>query len=131
MSRESVLADGREFVEEGFTETVTFFYTEPGEIPEGDINPVDVEIAVHSDVPALVKYPSLNVSPRESAGQMLGVQDITVKVAVASTPGVHEGHFCRVISSTVDPTLVGRKFRVSGWPQSGQVTSHRYPLEEA
>lgn len=29
-----------------------------------------------------------------------------------------------------DPVLVGRRFRVQGFPVAGQVTAHRYPLEE-
>jgi hypothetical protein len=35
-----------------------------------------------------------------------------------------------VLASSVDPSLVGRKFRVAGNAQAGQVTSHRYPVEE-
>lgn len=29
-----------------------------------------------------------------------------------------------------DPVMVGRRFRVQGFPVAGQVTAHRYPLEE-
>lgn len=29
-----------------------------------------------------------------------------------------------------DPVLVGRRFRIQGYPIAGAVTAHRYPLEE-
>jgi len=131
VTRESVLADGREFVAEGFTETFTFFSESLGEIPEGEIEPEVIETVIHADIPGRIKFPSLNVSDREQAGQLVAIQSPEVHVAVGSTPDVEPGHFCRVTASTVDPSLVGpRKFRVSGMPQSGQVTSHRYPVEE-
>ena len=114
-----------------FTETFTFFYVTSGEIPDGEIDPVDVETVVHADIPGLVKFHTVQVSDREAAGQLIGVQQLTVKVAVGSTPNVREDHLCRVTASTVDTSLIGRVFRVSGWPQGGQTTSHRYPVEEA
>lgn len=131
MTRESVLADGRAFVAEGFTETLTFYRVEAGVIPDGQIDPVDVEIIIHADISGQVKFHTVQVSDREQAGQLIGVQQLTVKVAVGSTPNVREGHFCRVTASTADVSLVGRVFRIAGWPQGGQTTSHRYPVEEA
>lgn len=35
-----------------------------------------------------------------------------------------------LITASDDPILVGRKFRVQGYPIAGAVTAHRYPLEE-
>lgn len=123
------LALGRRQAESRFTEAFEFFSVESGVIPDGQIDPVDVETVLYT-VPGRIRFPSLNVSDRESAGQLVGVQDITASVAVGATPGVREGHFCRVVSSSVDATLAGRVLRVSGSPQSGQVSAHRYPLTE-
>lgn len=130
MTRESVLSDGREFVADGFSETFDFFYVTTGVIPDGEIDPVDVETIVHGDIPGLLKSHTIQVSDREAAGQLVGVQQLMVKVGVDSTPDVREGHFCRCTASTVDASLVGRVVRIAGWPQGGQTTSHRYPVEE-
>lgn len=116
--------------ESRMTETFDFYYVTSNVIPDGEIDPQDVETPVHSDIPGRLRFPSLNVSDRESAGQMVGVQDVTVSVAVGATPNVREGHFCRVTASEADVSLVGRVFRVSGSPQAGSVTAHRYPLQE-
>lgn len=35
-----------------------------------------------------------------------------------------------LVTGSGDPILVGRRFRVQGYPVAGQVTAHRYPLEE-
>jgi hypothetical protein len=35
-----------------------------------------------------------------------------------------------LVAASEDPILVGRRFRVQGYPVAGQVTAHRYPLEE-
>lgn len=125
-----VLAASRAYAATRFTEVLEFFSVESGVIPDGQIDPVDVETILYT-VPGRLRFPSLNVSDRESAGQLVGVQDITASVAVGATPGVLEGHFCRVVSSSVDASLAGRVLRVSGSPQAGQVSAHRYPLEEA
>lgn len=131
MSRTTVLSDGRRFVTSGFTETFTFFSEAFGEIPVGGTDPAIVETVIHADVPGRIKFPSMVVSDREAAGQLVAMQSPEVHVAVGSTPNVREGHMCRVTASTVDVSLVGRKFRVAGWPQGGSTTSHRYPVTEA
>lgn len=125
------LAMGRAQAESRFTETVTFFSESLGAIPDGGIDPAVVETVIHADILGRIKFPSLNVSDREAAGQLVAVQSPEVHVAVGAAPNVREGHFARVTASTVDASLVGRKFRITGWPQSGTVTSHRYPVTEA
>lgn len=125
-----VLGMGRAQAAHSFTETLTFFSRTEGVIPDGELDPVVVDTALYTGVAGRVKFPDVQVSEREQAGQLLAVQRITVKVAVGATAAVREGHFVRVTASAVDPSLVGREFRVTGWPQAGQVTSHRYPVEE-
>lgn len=121
---------GRSMAAQRFTETLTFFAETTGAIPEGSIDPAIVETTIHADVAGQVKFPSLQVSDREQAGQLFAAQQIVAKVGVGAAPNVRPDHFVRVTASTVDTSLVGRKFRVTGWPQGGQTTSHRYPLEE-
>jgi hypothetical protein len=79
--------------------------------------------------PALVKYPTLAVSERQIPGVIAAVVDIIVKrpISVAIVP---VGHWFEVTASSSDPSLVGRRFKVKGTPQSGQTTSHRYPVSE-
>ena len=126
-----VLAMGRVQAVARFTETFTFFsesYTPP---PEGEIDPVLVPTNLYVGVLGRVKFPSLTVSERDQAGQLLAVQSSEVHVGVGATPNVLPDHFCRVTASTVDSSLVGRKFRIAGFPASGQTTAHRYPVSEA
>lgn len=125
-----VLGMGRAQNESRFTETLEFFSRVEGVIPDGQIDPVTVETILYSGVPGQVKSPATQVADREQAGQLVAVQQTIVKVAVGATPNVRTDHFCRVTASIVDTSLVGREFRISGWPQSGQVTSHRYPVEQ-
>lgn len=123
------IARSRYRVESRFTETFTFFSEAFGEIPVGATDPEIVETVIHTAVPGRIKFPSLTVSDRESAGQLVAVQSPEVHVAVGSTPDVKPDHFARCTASTVDASLVGRKVRITGWPQSGQTTSHRWPVE--
>lgn len=121
---------GRSMAQARFTETLDFFRLGDGEDENGVPIP-NVEIPVHAGIPGRVKFPSTVVSGRESAGQLVAVQQPRVDVAVGATPDVREGDFCRVTASTVDPGLVGRKVRIAGLPTAGQVTAWRFPATEA
>ena len=78
---------------------------------------------------ALVKYPTLTVSERDIPGSQVAVGDIVVK-RPASAPIAPVGHWFEVTASSIDPSLIGRRYRIKAAPQSGQVTSHRYPVSE-
>jgi len=54
-----------------------------------------------------------------------------LKVPVGAGPEIREGDLVKVTASTADGTLMGRWYRIKAFPQSGQVTAHRYPIEEA
>lgn len=112
------------------TETLEFFTESFGAIPEGQIEPGLVETVVHSNVPGRVKFHTIQVSNQEQAGQLVAVQQVSVIVPVGAAPNARPEQFVRVTASTIDPSLANRKFRVSGMPSSGQVTAHRYPVEE-
>lgn len=120
---------GRSMTAQRFTETLTFFAETVGAIPDGGIEPAVTETTVHAGVSGQVKFQTMQVSDREQSGQLLAAQQVIVSVGVGATPNVRPDHFVRVTASTADPSLVGRKFRVSGWPQSGQTTAHRWPVE--
>lgn len=97
------------------------------------VNPVTLEATetVQADQtgPAQVKYPTLTVSERQTPGVIAAVVDIIVKrpISAAILP---VGHWFEVTASSADPSLVGRRFKVKAPPQSGQTTSHRYPVAE-
>jgi hypothetical protein len=78
---------------------------------------------------ARVKYPTLTVSERNPVGQQVAATDIMVGVPITA-PRIPTGALIVVNASTVDGLLVSREFRVKAAPQGGQVTSHRYPVEE-
>lgn len=123
------VAMGRAFIESTFTETVEFYRVSGTAVDPETLNEVETKVVVYT-VPARVKYASMIVAEKRGAGEVIGSQSVTVSVAVGSTPTVNTDFFCKVTSSTVDTSLIGRVFRVKGFPQAGQVTAHRYPVEE-
>lgn len=119
---------GRRMAVSMMTETVTVG-TESKATNPATGDPVrTVASPVYSGV-AQVKFPSLVVSERDVQGQQVAATSPVLKLPVA-VGSVLTGHVVRVTASSSDPTLVGRWFRVKALPQSGQVTAHRYPLEE-
>jgi hypothetical protein len=126
-----VLGMGRRFSELRMTETVTVgLYTDGTDPVTGDPTRV-LSVTNYSGV-GQIKYPSLSVSESDGAGQQVASADVVLKVPVESAPDVRAGDEVLVSASTADGSLVGRRFRVKAWPQtqSGQVTAHRFPLEE-
>lgn len=126
---QGAVAMGRTFAESTFTESVEFFRVTGTTVDAETLDESETTVVDYS-VQARVKYPSQVVSERKGAGEMVGNQSVSIAVPVGSTPNVSSDHFCIVTASTVDPSLIGRKYRVKGFPQSGQVTAHRYPVEE-
>lgn len=126
----TALTMGRGMAESRNTETLTF-YVSNGISPNPDTL-VDVESRtnLHVGIPGRVKFPTATVSESSAVGQSVASQSVIVSVAVGATPLVRTDHFCIVTGSAVDPGLIGRKFRIQGMPASGQVTAHRYPVEE-
>lgn len=120
---------GRAFAESLFTETVEFYRVTGTSVDPNSLDEVETVVVVYT-VPAQVKYSSLIVSESRGAGEVLGAQSVSISVAVGSTPTVNSDFMCRVTNSTSDTSLIGRKYRVKGFPQSGKVTAHRYPVEE-
>lgn len=108
-------------------ETVTF-YRVTGETTNADLEVVEVRETIVTTI-ARVKYRTLNVHDREQATQLIGSQTPEVHVPFGSAAGVLTDDTARIDASP-DPTLVGRVYRVTGRPQAGQTTTHRFPVEE-
>ena len=83
----------------------------------------------NGDHRARVKFPTLTVSERTPGGQTIAVQDVMLSLPVGFSSAVRIDDIVTVTSSTVDPDLVGRTFRIKGDAQSGQVSAHRFPVE--
>lgn len=77
-----------------------------------------------------IKYPSLAVSERVPASQQAASVSAVLKVPVGSGADIRPGDRVVVTASTSDGSLVGHSYRIAAWPAAGQVTAHRYPLEE-
>jgi hypothetical protein len=121
------LALGRQMAEGRMTETVTAAtYTET---VGTDLQPDRAPIAQHYDGKAQVGFPSSSVRTGDAASQQFGAVTPVVKVPVDAPP-IPVGAVFTVTASTIDTGLVAREFRVTGRPQSGQVTARRYPVEE-
>lgn len=128
MSRESVLAQGRARVAASMSETIIAgTYTE--HVDSTTLVTTRTLDQTHYTGPASVSYPTLTVSETAVAGQPLATTELTVKVP-ADAPLLPVGDLIRVTASTADTTLIDREYRITGAPQSGQVTSHRYPVKE-
>lgn len=124
-----VLALGRNHAASTFTETLEFFERGGKQIDPDTLNEADVETVLVT-VSGRIKYAATSSNDSVASGQPVVAQRLTAAVPVGSTSGVAVDHFIRVTASTVDSSLVGRVYRVAGLPQSGQVTAHRYELEE-
>lgn len=126
---QGALNAGRAYATQTFTESLQFFSRDGVVIDADTLNETHSE-TVLATVPGRIKYPSSVASQNIVSAQPITTQRITASVAVGATPMVAVDHFVRVITSFVDPTINGRIFRVTALPQSGQVTAHRYELEE-
>jgi hypothetical protein len=120
---------GRTMASTRFSETLRFYSIDGTTVDPETLDDVEAITVLHT-VLGRIKYPTLTVSERSAVGQVFASQSVTVHVAVGAAPLVRANHFVTVTASTVDPALVGRVFRVTGNPQAGAVTAHRYPVEE-
>jgi hypothetical protein len=120
---------GRTMSAAHFSESLRFYSVDGTTVDPDTLNDVETTTTLHL-VSGRIKYPTLTVSERSAVGQTFSTQSVHAHVAVGATPNVHADHFVTVTASTADPALVGRTFRVRGNPQAGQVTAHRYPVEE-
>ncbi|MFT4281177.1 DUF6093 family protein [Microbacterium sp.] len=128
MSVESILAQARARTEETrFTETVQIGTFADGMDDEtGDATRVLVSGSYSG--PAQIKYPTLAVS--DTNGKTIPLAEQSPLVKLPSGTVVHVNDEVKVTASTVDPSLVGRMYRVEGRSQAGQTSAARYPLEE-
>ncbi len=124
----AALPDLRAQAESLMTETVTVGEFTDG--VDGNLNPIVTLVDEHYTGVGQIKYPSLAVSERQPASQQAASVSTVLKVPVGSGADIRPGDRVEVTSSTSDGSLVGRSYRIAAWPQSGQVTTHRYPLEE-
>lgn len=127
MSMLGVLRMGRARTEGNMTETL-----KSGPLVQiEDPDTLEMIQTVQADQQGIgqVKYPTLTVSEREIPGEQVAVGDILIKRPIDEQI-VPVGHYFEVLSSLVDQSLVGRRYRVKAAPQGGQVTAHRYPVTE-
>lgn len=127
MSMLGVLRMGRARTEGNMTETLKSGPLVQIEDPD-TLEMIQTVQADHQGI-GQVKYPTLTVSEREIPGEQVAVGDILIKRPI-DEPIVPVGHYFEVLSSLVDQSLVGRRYRVKAAPQGGQVTAHRYPVTE-
>lgn len=77
---------------------------------------------------ARIRWGSREVTNADAPSMPITVQEPYLSVPFGS-PLLRDNDEVLVTASD-DPILVGRRFRVQGYPIAGQVTAHRYPLEE-
>jgi hypothetical protein len=123
----SALAAGAARAESRMTETVVAG-TEIETVDPDSLQTIVTIDAIYSGT-AQVKYPTLTASDRQAGGQQVSDLSLVVKLPTKSVI-LPKNTIIKPTGSTVDESLVGRRYRVTGAPQSGQVTSHRYPVEE-
>lgn len=123
------LSLGRAHASMLFTETLEFFVESGVSVDPVTLAETESKTVLYT-VGGRVKFPNVNSSEIKTSGQVIASQSPIAVVAVGATPNVAADHFVKVTSSSVDASLVGKTFRVTGLPQSGQVTAHRYQLEE-
>jgi len=121
------LAAGRAAAEARMTEKVVAG-VETESVDPDTLETVTIITASYTG-PALVKYPTLTVSDADAGGQQFATADIVVGIPISATL-LPVDTIISPTASTVDPSLIGRRYRITAAPQSGQTTSHRYPVQE-
>lgn len=76
-----------------------------------------------------IKYETTMVSDSDTSSQTVASQRLILSIPTGS-PRLNDGDGVTVSASLADELLVGRFYTVEGSPESGQTTSHRYPLKE-
>ena len=123
-----ILDRGRELALTRMTETISAGRFELTTNPETGA-PVRTLVTEKYTGIAEIASRSLDVSNREAASQDVSTQTLQARLPVTAGRLV-EGDEVMVTASTADADLVGRVYRVTGSPQGGKVTTHRYPVEE-
>jgi len=124
----AALPDLRAQAESLMTETVQVGTFADG--TDANLNAILTLTAEHYTGMGQIKFPSLAVSDRVAASQQAASVSAVLKVPVGSGADIRPGDRVLVTASTSDESLVGRSFRIGAWPAAGQVTAHRYPIEE-
>lgn len=127
MLSDAQLARARAQLERRMTETV-----EVGNFKDdvaADGSPVRVLTTERYAGRGRIKYESLTVSDSDRASQLVTAQRPVLSIPTGS-PLLHKGDEVNVTASGADVLLIGRTFTISGTPQVGQTSAHRYPLKE-
>lgn len=78
---------------------------------------------------ARIRWGSREVTNADAPSTPVTVQEPYLSVPFG-TVLLRDNDEVLVVASESDQILVGRRFRVQGFPVAGAVTAHRYPLEE-
>ncbi|MGU3358180.1 DUF6093 family protein [Microbacterium sp. M4A5_1d] len=127
MRSPSQRATARYRAEQGFTETVIVGTYRDG-VDAATANATRELVTKHYEGPAQLVYRTLNVSDRNTASRPIAEQAPILKLPSGTV--VPRGAEVDVTASAADASLVGRRMKIAGRPQSGQTTSARYPLQE-
>jgi hypothetical protein len=124
----SALPELRAQAESRMTETVVVGLYEDGTDPDtGDATRALVTERYQGK--GRIRWASRDVTSHDGPGAPVTVQEpyLSVPHGTVRLPVGDEVH---VPASESEPLFIGMVFRIAGVPTSGQVTSHRYALEE-
>lgn len=124
-----VLGMGRAQAEARMTETVTITGESSFSTNATTLAVTTTAGSSHYSGAARVRQVTSYASDAESAGQFPATQRLEVHIPVGSGSTVATGDLVLVSASAADASLVGRKYRVQGVPDGGQVTARRFPVE--
>lgn len=119
---------GRRLAESRMSEDVTVGSFKD-DVDEETGEPIRVPVVSRYSGEARIRWGSREVTNADAPMMPVTVQEPYLSVPVG-TPLLHDNDEVLVVASESDEILVGRRFRVQGFPVAGQVTAHRYPLEE-
>lgn len=77
---------------------------------------------------ARIRWGSREVTNADAPSMPITVQEPYLSIPFGSPRLMDNDQV--LVTASADPILVGRRFRVQGYPIAGQVTAYRYPLEE-
>lgn len=137
MSRESVLAAGQRFAAATLTDICTV--NKVRWVTDDTTLATTMEIVEqHYPDPAddtaigicKVEFGKPRVTEPTPGDQPIAVENGTLHLPVATSGSVATDDVVIMISSDLNPTMVGRTFRIKGLFDQSYATAHRFPIQE-
>lgn len=128
MSAESVILEGRRFNEALMTSACTV--TRQGDkILNETTGEYEYEYITVYAGPCKIKFGATEPTEIDAQGQLLVEQGAILSLPVETSGAVTTDDLAAITACTLDPSLIGKLFRVTGLHTQTAATARRFPVE--